>query len=170
MAPGRRGHWLKLATAWLPVLTVAIGAGWGLFSYLDAREFEAQRPFLTKRLEVFFDTARVTGVLASVHPAKSEWKDARARLLALRWSELQLFGTDRIRARIRHVEDKLYEFEAAFGRDPLAEVNWEIGDRLRRRIECLADELRNSVELDWSGKKQAPSGTDRYIQIVAPCA
>lgn len=187
MWSGRQGHWLKLATAWLPVLTVAIGALWGLYKYLDdqraaranaealqrtqnqTREVEAQRPFLSKKLEVFFETARVAGVLASVPPANPEWKDARSRLLSLRWSELQIVGTAPTRARMREVISKLYEFEDAFERDPRASATADKGYSLQRGIECLADELRHSVEVDWSGMKQTASGTARSTDIGAPC-
>jgi hypothetical protein len=75
---------LDILKAWLPSLTVVIRAIWTLYSYLDhrreidravalqaahegiTRRIETQKSFLEKQLALYFETAQVTGNLATL--------------------------------------------------------------------------------------------------------
>ena len=115
----RRHGLLGVAQAWLPVLTVVVGALWGLYTYLDhAREaaaavreteknlatehaiqsgresrtrlIEAQKPFLDKQLVLYFETAQVVGRLLTEDMSTPEWDRDKIRFEELYWSELAM--------------------------------------------------------------------------------
>src|SRR6266550_849493 len=126
---------LDVVQNWLPVLTVVVGALWGLWTYIESqkaaeelrltqaktfeeqrqaqqkeadaqqrlqvareantRRVEAQKPFLTKQLELYFETANVVGKLVTLAPAPTdqsskEYEEALRRFYALYWSELSM--------------------------------------------------------------------------------
>ncbi|VIO70550.1 hypothetical protein CI1B_32040 [Bradyrhizobium ivorense] len=74
------------------------GGAWAYYKFRverdDARKLEAQRPFLQKKLEVYFDAVRAAGRLTdqALAPTSPEWKVNVQRFLALRWSELEMVG------------------------------------------------------------------------------
>ena len=90
---------LKFATGVLPILTVIVGALWGLYQYIQhridteakesrARLIEVRRPFLEKQLTLYFETASVVGRLVSKDPTSQQWQSDEERFWALYWVEL----------------------------------------------------------------------------------
>jgi hypothetical protein len=172
---------LGLAQAWLPVLTVVVGALWALYTYLDhakqaataaseaernlatehaiqseresrTRLIEAQKPFLDKQLALYFETAQVVGRLVTEGDGL-EWGKDRARFEELYWSEL---------AMVEHAEvaSAMVEFrqvlEQLHGSPPPNR-----GDLLRVAL-GVAHSLRKGVEESWG------NATDTQNKIVAP--
>ena len=92
--------WVLLAQM-LPMLTAVIGGIWTLNLYLDqrvkeqreisestrkqqeARLLEAQKPFLVKQLDLYFETASLVGKLVTTDPSEPNWKDLERRYWAL---------------------------------------------------------------------------------------
>lgn len=108
----------------------------------ESRKLEAQRPFLQKKLDIYFEAAQVAGRLTdlTVSPQTPEWKDIARRFWALRWSELEMVGDAGIREAARRVAEQITEVE----NDPVRDRH-----DLRWMIECLSDELRFSLEHSW---------------------
>jgi len=92
--------WAYLAEI-IPILTAIIGGLWTLNLYLDQREkdqramsesarkeqetrlLEAQKPFLVKQLDLYFETASLVGKLVTTDPSEPNWKDLERRYWAL---------------------------------------------------------------------------------------
>jgi hypothetical protein len=107
---------LNLIQAWLPVLTVVVGALWGLYTFIDhqkevAREadrqqsqqaatrlLEAQKPFLEKQLALYFEAAQVVGKLVTLKPGDTEWGNNENRFWQLYWSELSMVEDGTLKA------------------------------------------------------------------------
>lgn len=108
----------------------------------ETRKLEAQRPFLQKKLDIYFETAHVSGRLTEIDlsPISQEWKDNANRFWELRWSELEMVGDAGIREAARRVGEQIVEVE----NDPLRDRH-----DLRWMVECLSDELRLSLENSW---------------------
>jgi hypothetical protein len=108
----------------------------------ETRKLEAQRPFLQKKLDVYFESVQVAGRLTQIDlaPSSDEWKDNARRFWALRWSELEMVGDAGIREAARRVGEQLDEVENDPNRDR---------HDLRWMVECLSDELRLSLEHSW---------------------
>jgi hypothetical protein len=161
-------QFLRILERLLPVLTVVIPAVWAFYTYLDhqkeiaraaaaqsakeasTRLIEARRPFLEKQLQLYFETAHVTGALITFRLG-AEWDKNRTRFWELYWSELSM------------VED--HGVEAAMVKFGQALDDWmAIGDDTRNKPEKqsplqeaayeLAHAMRASIEREWSG---APS-------------
>jgi hypothetical protein len=108
------------------------------------RKLEAQQPFLVRRLELYLEMAKVTGNL--VHPIdlrtdSDVWKTNTARFWQLRWGELEAVGDAGTRNAARLVGRHIRAAEQADPAANRADLRWA--------IECLADELRLSLEHSW---------------------
>jgi cell division protein FtsB len=122
----------------------------------ETRKLEAQRPFLQKKLDIYFEAVQVAGRLTQIDlsPSSLEWKDNARRFWMLRWSELEMVGDAGIREAARRVGEQIVEVE----HDP---------DRkrhdLRWMVECLSDELRLSLEHSWGYQPylERPTATGR---------
>ena len=79
----------------------------------SARELEARRPFLTKQLETYFETAKVAGRLVNLDTATPEWQAAHDKFYRLRWSEMEIVGNPAIRQAMRRVQYALVDGEQA---------------------------------------------------------
>jgi hypothetical protein len=108
----------------------------------ETRKLEAQRPFLQKKLDVYFETVQVAGRLLQkdLSPTSQEWKDDARRFKALRWGELEMVGDVGTRQAARRVVEQLDEVENNPDRDR---------HDLRWMVECLSDELRFALEHSW---------------------
>jgi hypothetical protein len=151
-----------------PFITAAAIALWAVFTWsadqvkiaqahkaeaeqqAEVRLFEARKPFLEQQLALFLKTAEVTGRLVTLSPADPEWAPTKASFLALRWSEIEMVGDPGIRQAMRRVQYALLDVEK--------EVNEIALKRLRWMTECLADELRLSLENSW-GNVRPPTET-----------
>jgi len=78
----------------LPVLVAVFGGLWALFTYVDhsnqtqkleearaqqeqsTRLVQAQQPFLTKQLDLYFETAQVVGKLSALEQSDPKWSAA----------------------------------------------------------------------------------------------
>src|SRR5438309_11209891 len=109
---GASDQLLKSIQSWLQVLTVVGGAAWGLYTYIQhdnevkaeearkseelraqttaqaasegrTRRIEAQKPFLSKQLDLFFETAQVTGRLVTEDVQSPAWRADDVRFWAL---------------------------------------------------------------------------------------
>jgi hypothetical protein len=146
---------LAFLQSWLPLIIVAGGAFWTATTWWvvrsDAhatteftRRLEAQRPFLAEKLRLFVETAQIAGTLAAHSPdiAHDDWRKAELRFWSLRWSELEMVGNPAIRNAMRRVQESIVELKKDT-RNP------DLQHDLRWMVECLADELRLSLEVSW---------------------
>lgn len=171
---------------WLPVMgTLATGV-WTIKTYVDAqvkderkaleekekaqeerikayeaRILEARKPYLAKRLDLFFEASRVGGALAtySENIEAPEWKAAELRFWALRWSELEMVGNPVLRERLRDLQKSI----VALKKEP---TNKDKKHNVRWKAECVADELRYTLDADWS--KPINYGLDESKDFKAP--
>jgi hypothetical protein len=153
---------LAIIQAWLPVLTVVVGAVWGLYTYLQhqkeverqqaiqaerdatTRRIEAQKPFLQKQLELYFETAQIVGRLVTMKPGSADWDTLERRYWALYWSELSM---------VEHhvVEEAMVKFGAALSDYKEAPDNRDKIRALNNAAYQLAHAIRTGVESAWSG-------------------
>jgi hypothetical protein len=154
------------ALAGWTVLTAVVVGGWTVWRWygdrFDAertnaisRRIEAQKPFLEKKLNLYFEAVRLGATLAEwgADPTSDQWKDAQKKFWALRWGELELVGDPDLRDAMRRVGAQINEVEY----DPTRARH-----DLRWAVECLADQLRKSLEIAWGtveqDKQSQPSG------------
>jgi hypothetical protein len=155
---------LGVAQSWLPVLTVVGGALWGLYTFIDhqkesnrllqeqaqrdgqARLIEAQRPFLQKQLDLYFETAQIAGRLVTIKPGTDKWQENETRFWALYWSELSMVEHGVVEAAMKHFGDTLLVYDGKPD-DPAT----------RRALESAAYELahaiRSGIESAWGGNQ-----------------
>lgn len=111
-------------------------------SNAQARKLEAQRPFLEERMKLYLEAMKIAGSL--VDPALSTrdpiWIDNARRFWQLRWAELELVGDIGIRNQARLVGEQIIVAEMS----PLEDRH-----NLRWAIECLANDMRLSLEHSW---------------------
>lgn len=146
-----------VAKIWQPVLLVAggaiawlAGAWWTMRTHHDeiaagqeTRRIEVQLPFLQKRLDVYFSAIEAARKLTNLNlsPDSPEWKDNATRLWELRWGELEMVGDKGTREAARRVTYKMADARANPTDGPRFELRWA--------VECLADEMRLSLERSW---------------------
>jgi hypothetical protein len=175
---------LALIQGLLPVMTAIVGALWIAWTYLNdqrakseidaqnrahdmkqsgtesrIRLLEAQKPFLDKKLQIYFETGTIAGKLINAQPNTPEWNQLRDQFWALRWSEMEMVGTPTIRERMRGVAEAL----SILHKKPEGDPDRGEAHYLRWMVECLADELRSSTEASWREevayvKPDLPSG------------
>jgi hypothetical protein len=111
-----------------------------------ARRIQAQQPFLQKQLGLYFEAAEAAGKLTDPTLKKNdfEWKNNVARFWQLRWAELEMVGDAGVRQAMRRLQQQIIETENDQSRNR---------HDLRWSVECLADELRLSLEEAWSIKR-----------------
>lgn len=112
------------------------------------RRIEAQRPFLQKKLDVFFEIVQQAQRLTEwEHDPKGEtWKQATGRFWELRWGELEMVAGAGVRNAALLVGQQVTETEELPSRDR---------HDLRWAVECLADELRFVIEHAWGIDRNA---------------
>jgi len=148
---------LALLQGVLPAMTAIIGGLYVLRTHVEdqaraeralaeqqkqattARYFEARKPFYDKQLGLYFEAARVGGLLATLDPASPEWTTNKARFYALYWSELSMVEDRSVEASMVNVERTLRMFAAST-------VDHQA---VRRQAYCLAHSLKNSISTTW---------------------
>jgi hypothetical protein len=93
---------------WLKIVVLITSGLWVAYTYFTDRESDrkkeieqskrestvalinAQQPFLTKQLELYFETSRVVAILATAVPGSDEWRAKEKRFWELYWSELSV--------------------------------------------------------------------------------
>jgi hypothetical protein len=162
-----KSYLLVLVQFWFGILIVIVGGGWTAYHYWSEQaeternlaithRIEAQRPFLSEKLKTYIEAVSIGGELTEweIDPKSEAWKQATKRFWQLRWSELELFGDPSIRQAMRRIGQQIVETE----HDPTRKRH-----DLRWMVECLADELRLSLEGSWqiTGDTKLPvSGKD----------
>jgi hypothetical protein len=161
----RRAIGIRRALRWQPIVaalalaiwtvtTAMVGAYWSYHKFQTsradterisaaARKLEAQKPFLEKRLSLYMEAIEAAGSLTDpgLDPTKSDvWDKNAKRFWQLRWSHLEMFGDAGIRNAARVVGEQINEVQ----NNPTVDRH-----RLRWSVECLADELRLSLEHTW---------------------
>jgi hypothetical protein len=106
------------------------------------RKLEAQRPFLEQKMRWYFEAINVAGHLVDpdLRTDNPIWVNNATRFWQLRWGELEMVGDPGIRNAVRLVGEQIRATEGA----PDLDRHY-----LRWAIECLADELRFSLEHTW---------------------
>ncbi len=59
---------------------------WNQWLAAKARHLEAQKPFLEKQLELYFEAANINGQLSVTHPTDDKWAKSENRFWQLYWS------------------------------------------------------------------------------------
>jgi hypothetical protein len=123
-----------------------------------ARRVEAQTPFLQKQLELYFEAVKVTGKLVDPALKKDDplWKENVARFWELRWAELEMSGDEGVRQAMRRIQEQIIETEFDQSRNR---------HDLRWAVECLADELRLSLEHAWGIKRDPNRATASGVPV-----
>ena len=155
---GEPDAWVSLVTGVLPIVTAVGGALWGLYAYFDrqreaqeaaarqaahdgqARLIEAQRPFLIKQLDLYFETAQIAGKLVSLDPASEEWQASERRYWALYWSELSMVEHKLVETAMSKFGTALEKFKAAPEANETA---------LKNACYRLAHAIRSGIEEAW---------------------
>ena len=155
---------LNIIQAWLPVLTVVIGTLWGLYTYIDhqktveaearrqsdrdsnTRRIEAQKPFLQKQLELYFEAARVAGQLVTEKHGTPNWDGIEKRFWALYWSELSMVEHGIVEKAMKVFGDRLIEYKNA----PNDEA---VRQKLNLAAYELAHAIRAGIENAWGGNQ-----------------
>ncbi|WKA29812.1 hypothetical protein [Bradyrhizobium roseum] len=146
---------LTFVQAWVPIIAVILGGLFTTWTYVNdhrvklveyekTQKIEAQRPFLTKKMELFLETARTAGDLTAVKVGSKEWKAAKQKIYALRWGAMEMSGNPVVRLAMREVIAEVNALESATPED-----RERRHARLRNSVECLSDELRYSLEEAW---------------------
>jgi hypothetical protein len=135
----------------------------------EVRLLEAQKPFLNKKLEIYFQTANAAGKIINAKANGQEWNQLRNQLWSLRWSEMEMVGTPAIRERMRGVAEAM----SIIHNKPEADPDEGEYHYLRWMVECLADELRASMEKSWQAeiayvKSDLPSGCHAGFEEAPP--
>ena len=181
---------LELAKSWLPVLSVVVGALWGLYTYMDhqktarneaaaslekqlvrskeqtqrdtrVRLIEAQKPFLDKQLALYFETAQIVGKLVTEPLSSPDWEASTRRFWQLYWSELTMVEHNDVATAMKAFGDQLGL--VAEGRDKLKGVEMDAALQILRSLSLnVAHALRRGVESSWGA-----SGSNSQA-IVAP--
>ena len=160
--------WLRLAERaipiTLPVLVALAGGFWALYNFMGqqerfaverrlederqtrARLIEAQKPFLTQQLALYFDTSQLVGKIITQQPKTDEWGKLESRFWALYWSELAMVEHPVVESAMKNFGDQL----ATFRNDP-SEAQRRI---LERRAYELAHAIRSGIVSAWGPTTQ----------------
>lgn len=130
--------------AWT-VLVAIVGGLFSVVQWLETRKFEAQKPFLEARLKAYIEAVKFAGAVTDpkLDTNSDVWKENSTRFFSMRWGELEMLGDAGIRNAARLVAEYIRAVEVE---RPEAKFNRH---NLRWAVECLADELRFSLEHDW---------------------
>ena len=136
---------------WLPIWAAVLGGLWAAWTYIDQQDrnarreaqvalVEAQKPFLEKRQDLYFEAAKVAGALGHTDPKSPEWKALEDRFYALYWGELSLVEGKDVEARMIDVETKLRSYKDGVTGGASA---------LSLAALCLAHVMRGEIETGW---------------------
>jgi hypothetical protein len=115
-----------------------------------SRLIEAQRPFLEKQLELYFETAQVAGKLVSRDIGAPEWWDADKRFWALYWVELGMVEPDVVETAMKTFGDTLRKLEQS-PNDP------NLKSQLQFAALDLSHAIRSGIESSWGNAINPPA-------------
>jgi hypothetical protein len=124
------------------------------------RRIEAQKPFLQKQLELYFEIAQIVGKLVTLKPGSTGWDDLERRYWALYWSELSMVEH-------RIVEEAMITFGAKLSDYKSGPDNHDKIQALNRAAYQLAHAIRAGIENAWSGNPQDGQTTRRAGEVGA---
>jgi hypothetical protein len=128
--------------AWT-VLAAIVGGLVSTVEWLQTRKFEAQKPFLEARLKAYIEAIKFAGAVTdrTLDTHSDVWKENSTRFISMRWGELEMLGDAGIRNAARLVVEYIRAAERPEPKFDRRNLRWA--------VECLADELRFSLEHDW---------------------
>ena len=146
------GQVLDRLKAWLPIVTVIVGAAWAAFVYFDQRDPPARpaavaagtapatatNPELERRkIAAFTEVSQLAATLAN-EPVESEtWKTAETRFRTLYWGEMSIHEKGA-------VEDRMVKFGRALDAHkdaPSPETSADLREASLKLAHALRDEL-----------------------------
>jgi hypothetical protein len=165
---------LGVVQAWLPVLTVVVGALWGLYTYLAherevaqsntsqerraTRNVEARKPFLEKQLALYFEAAQVLGKMVTITPDAGEWPGVERRFWELYWSELAMVEDKTVEAAMVEFSRHLFDYNANY--KTVASHNPAELENLKRPLYGasleVAHAMRASITKEWGAAYTEP--------------
>jgi hypothetical protein len=170
MESDRKGSMLALLQAWLPILTVVFGAGWGLYTYIQhQREIEAQasvqadrdirarlreisKPFFDRQLAVYVEAAQVVGRLRTKEIADPVWADAERRIREMQNGDIAIVSDVDVPNMLHNLSNSLDELK----KSPTDDGNRKAFERdAAAVIKALRKELFQ-VYFAISGAKEDP--------------
>jgi hypothetical protein len=136
-----RARFVDAMTKLVAVVAVAVGGGWTLYTYLNAREdaartalIEARKPFEVKRLELYLELSSVTAILVESKD-KSELKKASERLANLYWGPMALVADKNVQQAMTNFGRCLDLPDSGCIHDSLPELAGKLNQASR---DCLA--------------------------------
>src|SRR5438477_8306561 len=129
----------EAVTGWLSVVTVVVGALFGLYKYLDeqksaqtaslsqaralenaklaqaekdnlTRRIEAQKPFLQLQFDTYLKTNSLVARMTRLKPDDPDYKKLRAEFDGLYWSELALVEDTGVEAAMVELQQNLVKY------------------------------------------------------------
>lgn len=104
------------------------------------RLFEARKPFIQKRFDLYNETAAVIGRLVTLDRKSPEWTNSSIRFWQLYWSELSVVEDWDVERAMVVFGEKLKAFQGREG---------EVGEDLRHAGLSLAHAIRASIQNSW---------------------
>jgi hypothetical protein len=155
---------------WLPVLTGVGGGLWALWLYIDhkretraaeeeerakaaeTRLIESRKPFLELQLRLYFDAARVAGVLVTETFDSLPWHEAVKRFWALYWAELAMVESNAVETAMVRLGQAIKIYTKESGRDK---------SDLQSAAYDLAHNIRWAIADAWGWAAPEEGGTSR---------
>jgi hypothetical protein len=139
---------------WLPVLTAVGGGLWALWLYIDHRRetrnagekerartaetrlLESRKPFLELQLRLYFDAARVAGVLITETFNSPDWEEAVKRFWSLYWAELSVVESKAVETAMFRLGEaiKIYTKEGGKDKSDLQSAAYDLAHNIRWAI------------------------------------
>jgi hypothetical protein len=160
---------LGIVQAWLPVLTVVVGALWALYTYLGhereiagarheqeqqnlaTQTVEARKPFLEKQLALYYETAQVIGKIVTMTPDADEWPACERRFWELYWSELVMVEDSDVGGSMKEFSEQLSDYKSKY--KSVASQSPEKLEELKQLLYIaalhVAEKIRGSIARQW---------------------
>lgn len=105
----------------------------------EVRVREARKPFDDQQLKLYFEAAKVAGILATSNPSSDLWKPNKTRFYALYWSELSMVEDPRVEGAMVNFERSLRNYASG-----------GIHQQVRNQAYCLSHALKASIAKTWT--------------------
>jgi hypothetical protein len=122
------------------------------------RLIEAQKPFLDRQLQLYFDAVATAGKLVTLEHSDPDWQKAKQRYEQLYWAELSIVESGAVETAMVYFNRVLQGYEPV----QLPE--------LRLRAYCLAHAVRDSIKNSWKvqiGGTTAQPSLSPYFSLTA---
>lgn len=132
-------------------LLAAIGAGFGLYEYVDGVQRESKRPYWERQVALYFDATSAAATLATSRD-EPERKKAAAEFWRLYWGPLAVVEDPQ-------VEAAMVEFAKCIDKQCPQ-------DQLQRLSLALAHTCRNSLRTSWKLTLRGTEGETRPDEVT----